>query len=89
MLEFHKKWYSSNITNLVVLGKYDISQLENWVVTKFSPVKNFDVSVPNLGDPAPFLEENLGKLLKYVPVQDKDVLSFFYILPYYGKRHSS
>jgi insulysin len=72
LLEFHKKWYSSNIMTLTVRSKHEIDSLEKWVTEKFSPVINKDVVVPNLGDPNPYPAENLGKLVKFVPVQDTD-----------------
>jgi len=33
-------------------------------------VKNYDVTIPNLGVPAPYPEENRGKLVRFVPVKD-------------------
>jgi len=51
LLEFHKKWYSSNIMNLVVAGKHSLEQLETWVRTKFSAVPNKNLTVPELGLP--------------------------------------
>ena len=68
LLEFHKKWYSSNIMHLVVLSNHSIEDLETWAVDKFSKVTNFDVEVPYLGDPAPFPEGYLCKQVKYIPV---------------------
>ena len=43
LLGHHKKWYSSNIMDLCIYGRFSIEQLEKWVVEKFSPVKNLDV----------------------------------------------
>jgi insulysin len=68
LLEFHKKWYSSNIMTLTVKSKHEIDSLEKWVTEKFSPVVNKDVVVPDLADPHPYPVENLGKLVKFVPV---------------------
>ena len=85
LLEFHKKWYSSNIMTLTVRSKHDIDSLEKWVTEKFSPVINKNVVVPNLGDPNPYPTGNLGKLVKFVPVQDTDQLTFSWVLPYVEK----
>ena len=82
LLEFHKKWYSSNIMNLTVSGKHDLSMLEDWVVEKFSPIQNKEVVLPDLGVPNPYPNENLGKLVKFVPVKDRDQITIFWILPY-------
>ena len=49
---------------------------------KFSEVKNLNVTIPDLGTPFPYPRENLGKFVKYVPVQDKDVLTLIWVLPY-------
>lgn len=89
LLEFHKKWYSSNIMTLTVKSKHDIDSLEKWVTEKFSPVVNKDVEVPNLADPHPYPTENLGKLVKFVPVQDTDQLTFYWTLPYVEKDYKT
>ena len=41
-----------------------------------------NTSLPNLGNPEPYSKEYLGKLVKFVPVKDKDILTIFWILPY-------
>lgn len=49
LLDFHKQWYSSNIMTLSLTGKHDISQMEEWVHDKFSPVVDKGVLLPDLG----------------------------------------
>jgi len=83
LLDFHKKWYSSNIMCLTVLGNHGLDTLEKWVRERFTPIKNIDVEVPNLCEPHPFPQEYLGKEISFVPVQDKDSLTLTFILPYY------
>jgi insulysin len=85
LLEFHRNWYSSNIMSLCVIGSEDIETLEKWVVEKFSPVVNKEVVVPDLCVEKPFNPEDLGKIVKFVPIKDKDVLTLFYSLPYCQK----
>jgi len=70
---------------LTVSGRHDIEQLEDWVVEKFSAVENKSVEVPDLGSPVPYPPENLGKLVKFVPVKDKDIITLLWILPYVQK----
>ena len=70
---------------LTVTGKHDINQLEKWVLEKFSGVENKNVEVPDLGVPAPYLPEHLGKLVKFVPVKDKDIMTIQWQLPYVQK----
>jgi len=89
LLAFHKKWYSSNIMTLTVSGKHDLDSLEKWTKEKFTPVENKDVTVPNLGDPAPFPKERCGNMVKFVPVQDKDILTLYWVLPYCQKEYKS
>ena len=42
--------------------------MEEWVTEKFSTVENKNVVLPDLGSPAPYPRENLGKFVKFVPV---------------------
>lgn len=74
---------------LTVTGKHELADLEKWATDKFSAVKNYDVVVPDLGDPNPYPKEHLGKLVKFVPVKDKDVLTLYWILPYVEKEFKS
>jgi len=85
LLSFHKEWYSSNIMKLTVSGRHDIERLEDWVLDKFSAVENKSVELPDLGMPTPYPPENLGKLVKFVPVKDKDIITLLWILPYVQK----
>lgn len=52
------------------------------MTSKFSAVENKSVVLPDLGSPAPFPREKLGKMVKFVPVKDKDIITLFWILPY-------
>jgi len=82
LLAFHTKWYSSNIMKLVVSSKASLDQLEKWAVSKFSPILNKRVKLPDLGQPiAPYTPDNLGQLIKFVPVTDKDKLTIVWQLP--------
>ena len=70
---------------LVVSSKHEIADLEKWVTEKFSPVRNLNVVVPDLGDPLPFPKKNLGQLARMVPVRDTEMLILVWILPYAQK----
>jgi insulysin len=74
LLEFHKKWYSSNIMCVTLNSKNSLEDMTKWVTEKLSPVKNFDVEVPNLVEPAPFTPDTMSKLVRFVPVKDLDEL---------------
>ena len=83
LLDFHEKYYSSNIMNLVVTGKHSIDQLEEWVKSKFSPVKNKDVVLPDYSQPRmPYDKDNLGRIVKWKPIKDKNSLELYFVLPY-------
>lgn len=83
LLDFHKKWYSSNIMNLVISGKHSIEQMEQWTIEKFGPVENKDVVVPSYTEPIlPFTDVTTGKLVKLQPIKDKDTLELYFVFPY-------
>lgn len=66
-----------------------MENMESWVSTKFGPVVNKDVIVPDLGQPAPYTPDSLGKFVKFVPVKDRDMLTICWVLPYCQKDHKS
>ena len=45
--------------------------------------------LPNLGEPVPYDHRNLSHLYRYVPVKDKDILQFLWILPYTGEEYKT
>ncbi|XP_045108140.1 insulin-degrading enzyme-like isoform X1 [Portunus trituberculatus] len=69
LLEFHAKWYSSNIMALAVLGKESLDELEEMVLSLFSEVENKSVSVPEWAR-HPFGPEQCRKVGYVVPVKD-------------------
>ncbi|KAJ3326456.1 Insulinase (Peptidase M16) [Blyttiomyces sp. JEL0837] len=80
LLDFHSKYYSSNIMKMVVVGKESIDQLATWVVEKTAAIKNLNIPVPNFpGHPLskPFLETEI--LIK--PVKDLRNLEIVFPLP--------
>lgn len=58
LLKFHEKYYSANIMKLVVLGKEPLDQLTQWVIEKFSAIKNKNVPIPTF-DGHPLTENEL------------------------------
>ncbi len=46
LLNFHKSWYSANVSRVAVLGKESLDDLEKLVTKVFSDVENKDVVVP-------------------------------------------
>ena len=82
-MDFYERWYSSNIMTLTVLSNNKGEDLEKWVREKFSQVPNKNVVVPDLGNPAPFTPDHLGKFITFVPIQEKDQITFIWVLPSY------
>jgi insulysin len=89
LLKFHQTWYSSNIMRLTVIGNHDMETLEELANKLFSQVPNKDVVVPSFAEPISYDARNLGQLLTYVPVKDKDILSFTWVLPYSEMEYKS
>jgi insulysin len=89
LLNFHKKWYSSNIMTLSVIGKFELAQLETWVTEKFSPVVNKEVVLPDLSEPKPYPVSHLSKFISFFPVKDEDKMTLLYFLPYCQKDHKT
>jgi len=81
LLNFHKKWYSANIMNLVAISNQPIDEMEKWATEKFSVIKNFDVEIPNFEKPEAFPVGQLNKTIEWVPITDTDELVLFWPLP--------
>ncbi|XP_036326734.1 insulin-degrading enzyme-like [Rhagoletis pomonella] len=69
LLKFHKKWYSSNIMSLAVLGKESLNDLEDMVIEKFSTIENKNVEIPTF-PPEPFAEDKYAQKTYIVPIKD-------------------
>eukprot|EP00102_Acyrthosiphon_pisum_P023885 XP_016661095.1 PREDICTED: insulin-degrading enzyme-like [Acyrthosiphon pisum] len=86
LLEFHSKWYSSNLMNLAVLGKEDLNTLEYMVVSLFKHIKNKNINLPTWTDPI-YKKEQLATKTIVVPVKDIRQLIVNFLLkdqqPYY------
>ena len=80
LLEFHKKWYSSNIMGLAVLGRENLEELEGMVVDRFAGVEDKNVSVPEWTN-APFPVEDCGTMTYIVPVKDIRSLNITWGIP--------
>jgi len=74
---------------MTLSSKHGLDDLEKWVRSKFEAVKNQNTIVPKLNEVAPYPANRLSKLARFVPVADKDILKFFWILPNYEKEHKS
>jgi insulysin len=80
LMEFHRKFYSSNVMTLVVLGSGTLDELQDLVQALFSPVKNHEVELP-IWTESPFGPEQLQTLTEIVPVKDVRSLSLTFPIP--------
>jgi insulysin len=70
-MNFHETYYSANLMKLVVLGRESLDQLEDWVVSKFSNVKNKNLNAPNFpGKPFTEKEMQVFGILKSMLTED-------------------
>lgn len=80
LLNFHRKWYSSNIMTLAILGKESLDDLEKMTVSLFSDVVNKNVEKPEWND-HPFGPEQLGMKGYVVPVKNLRNLNISFPIP--------
>jgi insulysin len=89
MLDFHRKWYSANLMTLCVLNNNSLEELEKQISELFSQVVNKNVSKMDMSQPVPFDLHNTSKLIKFVPVKDKDLLTVIWSLDYVQENFQS
>ncbi|RIA99019.1 Metalloenzyme, LuxS/M16 peptidase-like protein [Glomus cerebriforme] len=81
LLKFHDKYYSANIMKLTVLGKESLDQLSQWVIEKFSTVKNKGIPIPTF-EGHPLTKNELLKQIFIKPVKDIRNLEITFPFPY-------
>eukprot|EP01125_Pyxidicula_operculata_P014818 TRINITY_DN4988_c0_g1_i1.p1 TRINITY_DN4988_c0_g1~~TRINITY_DN4988_c0_g1_i1.p1 ORF type:complete len:953 (-),score=186.42 TRINITY_DN4988_c0_g1_i1:40-2898(-) len=80
LLEFHSKYYSSNLMKLAVIGRESLEELEKLVNEKFSSVVNKKVPVPSFSGDV-FLKDQLKIKQFVVPVKDIRKLYITFPIP--------
>lgn len=68
VIEFYKKYYSSNIMKLAVYGNDSLDVMQKWVEEKFSAIPDKSLTSPRFPSD-PYRPEQLAKLLQVVPVR--------------------
>ena len=68
VIDFYKKYYSSNIMKLAVYGSESLDVMQKWVEEKFSAIPDKSLSSPRFPSD-PYRQEQLGKILEVVPVR--------------------
>ncbi|KAG7660809.1 STE23 [[Candida] subhashii] len=81
LIEFHKSHYSSNLMNLVILGKEDLDTLTSWAIDKFSAVPNKNLPRPQYNGSIILQPEHLGKLTKAKPIMDNHQVELMFMVP--------
>lgn len=80
-MEFHKKFYSANIMKACIQGKESLDDLEKLAIKYFSNVENKGLNGPPLVDPSPYTTGETKRMISWVPVKDKKVVSIFFPIP--------
>jgi insulysin len=81
LLKFHGAYYSANLMRLVVIGREPLDDLEAMVVGRFNAIPNIDAPAPTFGGALPFGPDQLGRLVRVVPVMEMRVLQLSWPLP--------
>lgn len=82
LLAFHAKWYSANIMKLVIVSNHSLDDMTKWVTEKFSAVENKKVEVPNLVENEPFTDNEMSRIVRFVPIKNQHWLRIMWKLPY-------
>lgn len=67
LLKFHADYYSSNIMNLVMVGRHNLEDLEKLAIENFSDVENKDVVLKDFTGEVVYDETSYGHIFKVVP----------------------
>ncbi|CAD6193834.1 unnamed protein product [Caenorhabditis auriculariae] len=89
LLRFHKKWYSSNIMTLCVVGKESLDDLQSYLGDlEFESIENKNVERVAWNE-SPYGPEQLGKRIEVVPVKDTRTLQVVFPIPDYNADYKS
>lgn len=80
VVDFHARYYSSNLMRLAVYGRQSPDELETMVRSKFEAIPNKQLPQPSFPSDV-FLPEHVGTLLKVVPERDGNVLELLWAVP--------
>lgn len=80
LLKFHDRYYSANVMKLVVLGRESLDTLTEWVVDKFSGVRNKALAAPSFPS-NPLGPEQLQTQIFFRSVKDIRMLEMSFPIP--------
>ena len=83
LISMHKKYYSSEMMNLVVYSKKDMEELVDFVEGLFKQVPKIENFIPPRYDEImPYDESNLKYFYKVFPIEDSDEIQLIWYLPF-------
>ncbi|CAO1621115.1 unnamed protein product [Jaminaea pallidilutea] len=80
LLRFHDRYYSANVMKLVVLGREPLDQLNDWIVDKFSGVRNKGLAAPTFPE-SPLGKEQMSTQIFFRTVKDIRMLDVTFPIP--------
>ncbi|KAI9346762.1 Metalloenzyme, LuxS/M16 peptidase-like protein [Zopfochytrium polystomum] len=80
LIKFYHQHYSAHRMNLVVLGKEGLDTLQEWVLTKFGPIKNNGNPLPTTSA-HPLGANELKKIIYVRPIKEMESLSMTFPFP--------
>jgi insulysin len=81
LLQFHEKHYSSNIMNLVMVGRHPLEDLEKLAIENFNAVENKNVKLIDFSQEVVYDHDSYGHLIKIVPNKNIKQLNLMWNLP--------
>ncbi|KAG2383547.1 hypothetical protein C9374_004218 [Naegleria lovaniensis] len=93
LIDFHSKYYSSNQMKLCVIGQYPLSQLEEWVRSKFGEIPNTKATTACFfpKNVKPYSKNEISKFVRLKTISDLRQLSLVFpiqlTLPTIDGRH--
>ncbi|GAX77819.1 hypothetical protein CEUSTIGMA_g5262.t1 [Chlamydomonas eustigma] len=88
VVDFHAKYYSSNICGLAVLGRHSLDELEAMVRPRFSEVLDKKLEAFAVAEDV-FLESHLRRVVKALPVKEGHSLELSWQVPPSWKEYKS
>jgi insulysin len=74
LVDFHSKYYSSNVMKLVIVGKESLEVLQGYATEMFSGIPNKNIEAPRFGI-NPMKKESLSSIVRIKSVKDMKYLS--------------
>jgi insulysin len=81
LLKFHDQHYSSNIMNLVMVGRHSIEDLEKLAVENFTDIVDKNVELRDFTPEIVYDETSMGHVFKIVPNKNIKRLKVLWNLP--------